>query len=85
MNTAPLDTFALQGDWTRLDSAFSVRFEFSSGNLWARWSPQPPVSRAEFSATVEQAYRQARSLFIAELAECLGVDVICVEIGGALS
>ncbi|HMM83913.1 hypothetical protein [Azohydromonas sp.] len=67
----------LRSDWHRMGAGLSVRFELVNGTFSAEWSPRMPTKR-EFKRMVDR-YRQARNLFIAQIA-ARGTSVAVVEL-----
>lgn len=67
----------LQSDWHRLGAGLSVRFSLDPGRLDAEWRPRPPTRR-ELHRVLDR-YREARGVFMAEIAAQIGAEVLLVE------
>jgi len=68
----------IPGDWHRVGAGLSVRFRLHDGRIDAEWIPRFPTLQ-EGRSTLDR-YREARNLFLADIAQRTGVAVTCVEL-----
>ncbi|MBK7261709.1 MAG: hypothetical protein IPI03_07385 [Rubrivivax sp.] len=67
----------LNGDWHRVGAGLAVRFAMAEGRIDAEWRPRQPTRR-EFRRVLDR-YRDARNVFLCELAQRTGEAVMCME------
>jgi hypothetical protein len=68
----------LRIDLHRLGAGLSVRFHLDPGRLDVEWRPRPPTRR-EVPRLLDR-YRRARGVFLVEISQRIGDDVVCLEV-----
>lgn len=69
----------LRSDWHRLGAGLRVQFSMCNGRFECEWQPRRPTKR-EWQR-LDGPYRAARDIFLRELAQRIGGQVVCVEVG----